>query len=94
MTFLEVKNVSKNYAQHRALNDVSIAVPKQSIYGLLGPNGAGKTTLLNMLTGQLEPDAGTLRLGTGLRENEVRPERESPGPLLQVGRQREDLGRA
>ncbi len=53
MGLLEIKNVSKRYANHQALNRVSFDVPDQSIFGLLGPNGAGKTTLIriiNMIT--------------------------------------------
>jgi len=42
-TLFEAKEVTKQFANHRALDQVSIAVPEQSIYGLLGPNGAGKT---------------------------------------------------
>ena len=43
---IEIKNVSKTYGNYKALDDISINVPRQSIYGLLGPNGAGKTTLI------------------------------------------------
>ncbi|MFN6081717.1 MAG: ATP-binding cassette domain-containing protein, partial [Bacteroidota bacterium] len=48
MNILEVKHVSKFYADHQALSDVSITVPQGSIYGLLGPNGAGKTSLIRI----------------------------------------------
>ena len=46
---IEINNVSKTYGDYKALNNISIKVPKQSIYGLLGPNGEGKTTLIRML---------------------------------------------
>ena len=46
---LEAINVSKSYANHKALNNVSIEVPQQSIFGLLGPNGAGKTSLIRII---------------------------------------------
>ena len=46
MNILEVKHVTKQYATHKALNDVSLVVPKGNIFGLLGPNGAGKTSLI------------------------------------------------
>jgi len=46
---LQAINVSKSYANHKALNNVSIEVPQQSIFGLLGPNGAGKTTLIRII---------------------------------------------
>lgn len=55
---IEVINVTKRYAEHVALNSVSIAVPEQSIYGLLGPNGAGKTTLIRILNQITGPDTG------------------------------------
>ena len=44
MSFFVAKNIIKNYANHRALDDVSIEIPEGAIYGLLGPNGAGKTS--------------------------------------------------
>ena len=46
---LTVENVSKNYGNFTALNNVSIAVPKGSVFGLLGPNGAGKTSLIRII---------------------------------------------
>jgi ABC-2 type transport system ATP-binding protein len=60
MALFVAENVSKHYAGHTALEQVSIEVPEQSIFGLLGPNGAGKTSLIriiNMITG---PDEGKL----------------------------------
>lgn len=59
---LEVKNVYKQYANHLALNDVSIDVPRNSIFGLLGPNGAGKTTLIRIINSITAPDKGEVRL--------------------------------
>lgn len=55
---LEVRNISKSYADHQALNDVSISIPSQSIFGLLGPNGAGKTTLIRIITQIISKDQG------------------------------------
>ena len=55
---LEVRNVSKNYAAHQALKDVSISVPAGSIFGLLGPNGAGKTSLIRIITQITGADTG------------------------------------
>ena len=46
---LVVDSVSKTFAEHKALNSVSINIPKGSIFGLLGPNGAGKTTLIRII---------------------------------------------
>ncbi len=58
MYFLEVKDVVKQYANHRALNKVSISVPQGKIFGLLGPNGAGKTTLIRIINRITAPDSG------------------------------------
>ncbi|NDW11024.1 ABC transporter ATP-binding protein [Dysgonomonas sp. 520] len=58
MFYLETKNVVKQFAGHRALNGVSIQVPKGCIYGLLGPNGAGKTTLIRIINRITAPDSG------------------------------------
>ncbi|SFW67329.1 ABC-2 type transport system ATP-binding protein [Sinomicrobium oceani] len=57
---LEVSNVSKKYGQYTALDDVSLHVPKGSIFGLLGPNGAGKTTLIRIVNQITYPDKGTV----------------------------------
>lgn len=55
---IEVINVTKRFAEHMALNSLSLAVPEQSVYGLLGPNGAGKTTLIRILNQITGPDSG------------------------------------
>ena len=59
---LEINNVVKNYGDFRALNNVSIHIPKGSVYGLLGPNGAGKTTSFYMTVGLIKPNGGTIFL--------------------------------
>ena len=63
MNILEAHHVVKQYAQHRALDDVSLAVPAGSIFGLLGPNGAGKTSLIRIINQITAPDAGEVVLG-------------------------------
>ena len=63
MDLLTVKHVSKQYVGHKALDDVSLTIPRGSVYGLLGPNGAGKTTLFRLIMGQETPDAGTFDVG-------------------------------
>lgn len=55
---LEIRNINKFYAAHTALSDVSLQVPRGSIYGLLGPNGAGKTSLIRILTRITAADSG------------------------------------
>jgi ABC-2 type transport system ATP-binding protein len=59
---LEVNNVIKKYGDYVALNQVSLAVPKGSIYGLLGPNGAGKTSLIRIINQITMPDSGDVIL--------------------------------
>ncbi len=55
---LEVRNVTKRYSTHLALDRVSLRVPKGQIFGLLGPNGAGKTTLIRIINRITVPDSG------------------------------------
>ena len=56
--YLKTKNIIKKYENHLALDDVSISIPKGSIYGLLGPNGAGKSTLMKIINQITAPDSG------------------------------------
>ncbi|MCH4551068.1 MULTISPECIES: ABC transporter ATP-binding protein [Aestuariibaculum] len=63
---LEVNQVSKHFGDFRALNNVSISIPKGSIFGLLGPNGAGKTTLIRIINQITMPDTGTVRIDNEL----------------------------
>jgi len=60
MTLITADAVVKDFSGHRALNRVSMEVPKGSIYGLLGPNGAGKTTLLRIINQITAPDQGAI----------------------------------
>lgn len=55
---IEVRNLTKRYGRHSAVNDISFQVGPGKIVGFLGPNGAGKTTTLRMLTGYLPPTSG------------------------------------
>ena len=61
-TLLEVNKVVKRYGDYTALNEVSLTVPKGSIYGLLGPNGAGKTSLIRIINQITMPDSGEIVL--------------------------------
>ncbi len=73
---LEVKNVVKQYGDYTALNEVSLSVPKGSIYGLLGPNGAGKTSLIRIINQITMPDSGQVILdGETLRSRACRHNR-------------------
>jgi len=60
MELFRAENIEKRYANHLALDNVSISVPANSIYGLLGPNGAGKTTLIRIINQITAPDKGHL----------------------------------
>lgn len=60
MEFFVAKNIDKSYANHKALDDVSISIEKQSIFGLLGPNGAGKTSLIRIINQITAPDKGKI----------------------------------
>lgn len=60
---IEAKNVSKGYGDRLLIDNLSFSLPPGGIVGVIGPNGAGKTTLFRMMTGQEQPDSGTLRVG-------------------------------
>ena len=69
---LQVNNVYKQYANHLALNNVSITVPRGEIFGLLGPNGAGKTTLIRIINNITAPDKGEVLFdGKKLSEKDI-----------------------
>lgn len=57
---LETRYLKKYYGKQLAVNNISLQIPRGSIYGLLGPNGAGKTTTLKMITGLVYPGAGEI----------------------------------
>jgi ABC-2 type transport system ATP-binding protein len=60
MNILSANNIVKRYASHTALNDVTIEIPKNTIFGLLGPNGAGKTSLIRIINQITGPDSGEI----------------------------------
>ncbi len=69
---LDMKNVTKNFDGFKALDDLTLTVPKGAVYGLVGPNGAGKSTAIRHLTGVYRQDAGTVTLeGIPVYENPV-----------------------
>lgn len=63
---IEAKSISKSFGDLTVVKDFSTRIQRGDRIGLVGPNGAGKTTLLKMLTGELAPDTGTVRLGVNL----------------------------
>jgi ABC-2 type transport system ATP-binding protein len=90
---LEVNKVVKQYGDYTALNEVSLQVPKGSIYGLLGPNGAGKTSLIRIINQITMPDKGTIILdGEPLHPKHVQyigymPEERGLYKTMKVGEQ-------
>ena len=67
---LQVKNVTKRFGDFKALDNLTMAVPRGTVYGLVGPNGAGKSTVIRLLTGVYTPDGGTLEMdGQPVYEN-------------------------
>ena len=69
---LEMKNVTKTFGKLKALDDLSMTVPKGSVYGLVGPNGAGKSTAIRLMTGIYRPDSGSVTMeGMPIYENPV-----------------------
>jgi ABC-2 type transport system ATP-binding protein len=60
MDILELRHLKKYFATQKAVDDISLSIPRGDIFGLLGPNGAGKTTLIRMITGIFYPDAGEI----------------------------------
>src|SRR3954466_3528434 len=59
---IDIVNVTKRYAEHTAVRDLTLRVPTGSVYGLLGPNGAGKTTTIRMILNIIAPDSGNIHI--------------------------------
>ena len=77
---IEADAISKAYGERVIVAPFSLRVHRGDCIGLVGPNGAGKTTLLKMLTGELEPDSGTVKLGTNLEIATLDQKREDLNP--------------
>ena len=90
---LVADSVSKSFGAFKALNNVSISVPKGSIFGLLGPNGAGKTTLIRIINQITMPDEGKVFLdGKPLQSSHIKdigylPEERGLYKSMKVGEQ-------
>ncbi len=76
-TVIEVKGVRKAYGDKLLFENLEFSLPKAGIVGVIGPNGAGKTTLFKLITGQEQPDAGTVRLGESVVLSYVDQSRDS-----------------
>ena len=69
---LELKNVTKTFGTFKALDGLTMTVPKGAVYGMVGPNGAGKSTAIRHITGIYRPDSGTITLeGLPIYENPI-----------------------
>ncbi|MBT5110011.1 MAG: energy-dependent translational throttle protein EttA, partial [Rhodospirillaceae bacterium] len=77
---IQADHLSKGFGDHLLINDLSFMLPPGGIVGVIGPNGAGKTTMFRMITGQEEPDGGTLRLGETVQLGYVDQSRDSLDP--------------
>jgi ATPase subunit of ABC transporter with duplicated ATPase domains len=64
---VEAQRLQKAYGDRLLIDELTFSLPRGGIVGVIGPNGAGKTTLLRMITGDEQPDAGTLRIGESVR---------------------------
>src|SRR5690349_18606022 len=81
---IDIRHVVKRFEEHVAVRDLSLEVPRGSVYGLLGPNGAGKTTTIRMILDVIAPDSGTISI-FGVPHD-------SPGILNKVGYLPEERG--
>ncbi len=77
---VKAKEISKAYEGRNIVKDFSMEILRGDRIGIVGPNGAGKSTLINLLTGGLEPDSGTIKLGTNLQMMTLDQKRESLNP--------------
>jgi len=95
---VETKGLRKGYGDNLLVDGLSFSLPRGGIVGVIGPNGAGKTTLFRMITGQEQPDAGTLRVGETVKiayadqtRDDLEPER-AVWEAISDGRDVVDLG--
>ncbi len=77
---IEVEHLSKGYGDNLLIDDLTFSLPPGGIVGVIGPNGAGKSTLFRMLTGQEQPDAGTITFGDTVKLAYVDQSRDSLDP--------------
>ena len=92
-SILQIEHLSKSFTGHKALDDVSMDIPRGSVYGLLGPNGAGKTTAIRIINRITAPDSGRVLLdGRPVTDDDVRrigylPEERGLYKMMKVGEQ-------
>ncbi len=81
---LELKNITKTFGSFKALDDLTMTVPKGAVYGLVGPNGAGKSTAIRHAVGVYRPDSGSVTF-------DGQPVYENPGVKTRVGSIPDDI---
>src|SRR5690554_3690025 len=81
---IDVQNIRKGFGDHLLIDDLSFKLPPGGIVGVIGPNGAGKSTLFKMLTGQEQPDAGTITIGDTVHLGYVDQSRDTLDPKKSV----------
>jgi energy-dependent translational throttle protein EttA len=81
---VEARGLRKGYGDLLLIDDLNFTLPRGGIVGVIGPNGAGKTTLFRMMTGQEQPDGGTLRLGQTVQPGYVDQSRDALDPRKSV----------
>jgi len=81
---VQARGIRKAYGELLLMDDLTFTLPRGGIVGVIGPNGAGKTTLFRMITGQEQPDAGTLRLGETVQVGYVDQSRDALSPNKSV----------
>jgi sulfate-transporting ATPase len=79
-TVIKVENLNKGYGDRLLIENLSFSLPPAGIVGIIGANGAGKTTLFRMLTGQEQPDSGTVTVGDTVQLSYVDQSRDSLNP--------------
>ena len=95
---IQCENVKKGFGDTLLVDDLSFALPAGGMIGIVGPNGAGKTTLFRMITGQEEPDAGSIRIGETVKLTYVDQSRDVLDPektiyeMISDGRENIPLG--
>ncbi len=96
---IEARNLRKGYEDNLLFDNLSFTLPKGGIVGVIGPNGAGKTTLFRLLTGQEEPDAGTLKIGETVQiayvdqSRDALPADKSVWEVISGGQEEVELGK-
>jgi ATPase subunit of ABC transporter with duplicated ATPase domains len=83
---IEAKNISKAYGDKLLFENLSFMLPPGGIVGVIGPNGAGKSTLFKLITGQEQPDEGTIEIGQTVRLGYVDQSRDHLDPRRTSGK--------